>query len=312
MNHQNSKIEQKIYELEQKLNQTTRQNLSDYLDGQLHANTVNYWEYIQLDILLSLQKPKTNFNDETIFIAYHQICELIFLLIIRECQTLCFDESNDFEIWQKHLGRVIRYFKHLISSFDIMTQGLDKAEFIEFRKSLFPSSGFQSVQYRKIELYSSGLFQLLHAKDREVASSVSFGNLYDQLYWKYGNRDFETGVKTLTLMQFEAQYDEELFNLAQKLEYRNIRAKYLNLPKSGQENPELIALLRSYDQQANLYWPLVHIGAAQKFLHQDPEDLAATGGTNWQDYLPPSHQKVIFFPEVWDEAAQESWGNQKG
>ncbi len=304
-------IKQKIDDLEQRLNKTTGQNLSDYLDGLLQAKTLNYWDYIQLDTLLNLQKPKTNFEDEIIFITYHQICELMFSLIIRECSTLCLHKSNDLKLWQKHLGRIIRYYKHLISSFDIMTQGLDKSEFVEFRKALFPSSGFQSAQYREIEIYSSGLSQLVHAQSRETTSTVTaLGDLYEKLYWKSGNRDFQTGEKTITLKQFEEKYDDGLFTLAKALEHKNIRAKYLSLPKAKQENTELIALLRSYDQQANLYWPLVHIGAAEKFLHQSPKDLAATGGTNWQDYLPPSHQKIIFFPEVWDETTQKQWGDK--
>jgi len=312
MTQQKNSIKQKIYDLEQRLSHTSGQNLSDYLDGLLHSEAVNYWDYIHLDVLLNLQKPKTNFNDETIFITYHQICELMFLLIIRECHFLCFNESDDFKIWQKHLERVIRYFKHLISSFDIMTQCLDKSEFLAFRKTLFPSSGFQSAQYRKIEIYSSGLSQLVHVKNRHMISKeTNLNDLYELSYWKSGNRDLETGKKTLTLRQFEEKYDEALLGLAQRLQNKNIRARYLSLPKSKQQNPELIALLRRYDQQVNLYWPLVHIGAAQKFLHKSPEDLVATGGTNWQDYLPPSHQKIIFFPEVWDEVSQKNWGAQK-
>jgi tryptophan 2,3-dioxygenase len=37
-------------------------------------------------------------------------------------------------------------------------------------------------------------------------------------------------------------------------------------------------------------------------------DIAATGGTNWQKYLPPRFQKVIFFPDLWTQQEQEEWG----
>jgi len=53
------------------------QDLNSYLDGLLHADYLTYWDYINLDTLLSLQHPITPFPDEEIFIIYHQITELI-------------------------------------------------------------------------------------------------------------------------------------------------------------------------------------------------------------------------------------------
>jgi tryptophan 2,3-dioxygenase len=38
------------------------------------------------------------------------------------------------------------------------------------------------------------------------------------------------------------------------------------------------------------------------------EDIKATGGTNWQKYLPPRFQKIIFFPEIWNQSEIEEWG----
>jgi len=45
-----------------------------------------------------------------------------------------------------------------------------------------------------------------------------------------------------------------------------------------------------------------------QYLKKDPEDIKATGGTNWQKYLPPRFQKIIFFPELWSEKEKEEWG----
>jgi tryptophan 2,3-dioxygenase len=45
-----------------------------------------------------------------------------------------------------------------------------------------------------------------------------------------------------------------------------------------------------------------------RYLQKDPEDIAATGGTNWQKYLPPRFQKRIFYPELWSEEEQTNWG----
>ena len=46
------------------------QDLAAYLEGLYHAKYINYWDYIELDTLLSIQRPLTNIPDERIFIMY--------------------------------------------------------------------------------------------------------------------------------------------------------------------------------------------------------------------------------------------------
>ena len=36
------------------------QDIVSYLDGLLYADYLTYWDYIDLDVLLTLQKPKTS------------------------------------------------------------------------------------------------------------------------------------------------------------------------------------------------------------------------------------------------------------
>ena len=78
-----AKIEQKIKLLEEKYAQMG-QDLDGYLDGLLLSNYLTYWDYTQVDTLLTLQNPKTDFPDEMIFIMYHQITELYFKLSLHE------------------------------------------------------------------------------------------------------------------------------------------------------------------------------------------------------------------------------------
>ena len=66
----------------------TGQDLYSYLDGLLYSDFVGYWNYIKLDTLLSLQKPKTDFPDEKIFIIYHQITELYLKLCLTEIEHI--------------------------------------------------------------------------------------------------------------------------------------------------------------------------------------------------------------------------------
>jgi tryptophan 2,3-dioxygenase len=67
--------------------------------------------------------------------------------------------------------------------------------------------------------------------------------------------------------------------------------------------------MRQLDLMINVKWPLMHFKTAVRYLKQDiPEAIAATGGTNWEKYLPPRFQRRIFFPELWKEEELEGWG----
>ncbi|MDX1939685.1 MAG: tryptophan 2,3-dioxygenase family protein, partial [Saprospiraceae bacterium] len=121
------------------------QDMLSYLDGLLYADYLTYWDYIHLDTLLSLQSPRTPLPDEHIFITYHQITELYFKLSIQAIEQLIFAEQIELPLFIRQMERLNRYFEQLIQSFDIMVDGMDKEEFLKFRMSLLPASGFQSA-----------------------------------------------------------------------------------------------------------------------------------------------------------------------
>lgn len=77
---------------------------------------------------------------------------------------------------------------------------------------------------------------------------------------------------------------------------------------NDQKNEQLIIALRQLDADININWPLSHYKSAVRYLQADPEDIAATGGTNWQKYLPPRFQKRIFYPELWSDEELKEWG----
>ena len=58
-----------------------------YLNGLLHAKPINYWDYIEVETLLSLQKPRTGFKDELIFVMYHQVTELVLKMMRHELSS---------------------------------------------------------------------------------------------------------------------------------------------------------------------------------------------------------------------------------
>lgn len=296
---------EKIELLQEKF-KASGQDLSSYLEGLLYADYMSYWDYINLDILLSLQQPRTSFKDEKIFIIYHQITELYFKLIIWELEQIADKKPIDTRFFKERLERVNMYFDQLIASFAVMWKGMEKEQFLKFRMSLLPSSGFQSAQYRVIELQSTDVHQLIHLERREALKNENdIHTIFDNLYWQHGAKELATGEKTLTLKSFEKKYAKELKELIEIYKGKNIWKKY---EECADKDEELKELMRSLDLKANVFWPLAHYKSAVRYLQRDPQDIAATGGTNWQKYLPPRFQKVIFFPELWSQEEMDEWG----
>lgn len=298
-------ILEKIELLEKKF-KASGQDLSSYLEGLLYSDYLTYWDYINLDILLSLQQPRTSFKDEKIFIIYHQITELYFKLIIWEMEQIAEVDPLPAKFFKERLERVNMYFDQLISSFGVMWKGMEREQFLKFRMSLLPSSGFQSAQYRIIEILATEANNLIFLKKREeLKDEEDAQTLFGNLYWQHGAVELATGEKTLTLKTFEIKYRKDLEEFIQDYKLKNIWNKYRDCLDKDEE---LKMLMKNFDLKANVFWPLAHYKSAVRYLQRDPVDIAATGGTNWQKYLPPRFQKVIFYPELWTDQEKEEWG----
>lgn len=304
-----SSLDPKVVELIKKLEQkyaVMGQDLTSYLDGLLHSDYLTYWDYIHLDTLLSLQNPKTHFPDEKIFIIYHQITELYFRLILLEIERAAMDSHLTEKVFITRLDRIIRYFRHLEDSFMIMIDGMEKEQFLNFRMALLPASGFQSAQYRIIELCSTDLINLVAPDNRtDLDKESDVEKLVDKLYWRQGATELKSGKKTLTLQQFEKKYGKEFLEIGAKYKEVNLRKVFT---KKFSNSKDVIDRLREYDALANVLWPLAHLKATARYLQKDPEDIKATGGTNWQKYLPPRFQKIMFYPELWSAEEKANWG----
>ncbi len=304
------RIESQINKLEEKY-KNSGQDLSSYLDGLLYQRYLTYWDYIHLDTLLSIQVPRTHFPDEEIFIMYHQITELYFKLILHEQKQIVEDKSQDIAFFIEKTNRINNYFKALTSSFGIMIKGMEREQFLRYRMALLPASGFQSAQYRMIEIYATPLENLVHFSERDNFSKKdSIEELFEHIYWKKGATDLASGEKTLTLKQFEFRYTPRLLRISNQVKQSNIYMKYLQLPEASRNDETLIKSLKELDLNANVNWPLMHMGSAYRYLAKENKEVDATGGTNWKDFLPPSFQKIIFFPTLYSEEELETWGKQ--
>lgn len=303
-------IEKKLELLNEKY-QTMGQDMNAYLDGLLYMDYLKYWDYIHTDTLLSLQNPRTNFPDEKIFIMYHQITELFLRLCIHEYEQISEKQDINASYLIQKVRRIVNYFDGLNTTYGIMIDGMEKEQFLKFRMALLPASGFQSAQYRMVELYSTHLVNLLnheYAIKNPDVKKLSAEQMFEHIYWKTGATELATGKKTLTLKQFEEKYSIQFIELSKKCAKGNLYARYNELPEAEKKNPELVEIMRQLDANINVNWCLQHYKSAVRYLQGDPEIIAATGGTNWQKYLPPRFQKIIFFPELWSEKEKQEWG----
>lgn len=275
------------------------------LEGLLYSKPMVYWDYIQTDALLGLQTQRTTLPDEMVFIMYHQVNELLFKMILLEIKQVAKSDSLDVEVFTKHLRRISRYFDMLSSSFDIMGDGMDKEQYMKFRNTLAPASGFQSAQYRMIEFASTELINLIDARFRStIDRDTPFEHAYEHLYWQAAGKNYNTGQKSILLDKFEKKYMGDFIDFMKDYNTTNISMKFKSLPDAVRNNIDLVNTMRHYDYTVNVKWVMSHYKAAAKYIGGG----AATGGSDWTKYMLPKYQKRIFYPDLWSEEEIENWG----
>ena len=286
------------------------EDTENYLEGLLYGKSITYWDYIHTDALLSLQIQRTTFPDEMVFIAYHQINELIFKMILWEISQVANKEELNVAFFEEKLMRISRYFNMLTTSFNIMREGMDPEQYGKFRHTLTPASGFQSAQYRLIEFASTELINLIDSRFRKtIDRNTPFEHALEHLYWQAAGKDYKTGKKSSLLTNFENRYKEEFITFMKTYNTKNSWSRFKELPKKDQENKELVAAMRHYDHTVNITWVMAHYNAAVHYILGKDGDGEATGGSDWQKYMHPKYQKRIFFPELWTEEEIENWGH---
>lgn len=286
-----------------------QENPETYLKGLLHSKPITYWDYVQTDTLLSIQNTRTNFPDEMVFLMYHQVNELLFKMILWEIEQVTECKVPSMEMFSEKLNRISRYFDMLTSSFEIMGDGMSKKEYLQFRDSLTPASGFQSAQYRKIEFACTNSENLLNAKLRnEEQGEWNVNELFEKLYWQVAGIK-QNGQLSVLMTQFQGKYKDEFIGYMLRMRKTNLYAQFLKIPKEDSENyRELVKNMRHFDHTVNVTWTIAHLNAAAKYLDVDGDKIDSTGGSDWKKYMHPKYQRRIFFPSLWSEDELKNWG----
>lgn len=298
----------KIDALEQKF-QSINQKLDTHLEGLLWQKPITYWDYIQTDALLNLQIQRSTLPDEMVFIMYHQVNELLFKMILWEIEQVCHNSALTTAFFAERMNRITRYFDMLTTSFDIMRDGMEVEQYLKFRNTLTPASGFQSAQYRLIEFASTDLINLIDARYREtIDRNTPYEHAFEHLYWQAAGKDYKTGEKSYLINAFEKKYKREFLDFMETYNTINLWRKFKELPEEDQKNEDLVQAMRHYDKTVNITWVMGHFKAAKKYIESESGPQEATGGSDWKKYMLPQYQRRIFFPELWSEEELENWG----
>jgi tryptophan 2,3-dioxygenase len=236
---------------------------------------------------------------------YHQINELLFKMILWEINQIAKNKEITTSFFTERLQRINRYVEMLVNSFSIMGEGMEVTQYLKFRNTLTPASGFQSAQFRLIEFASTDIKNLIgHPHRADFDENTSIDLAFEQLYWQAAGKNHQTGEKLFLILEFEKKYKSIFINEIKSYKETNIWQKFKQLPIEVQENHELRHAMRDYDYMINIKWVLQHLNTAKKYI----QNQEATGGSDWQKYMHPKYQKRIFFPELWSQTEIQNWG----
>lgn len=283
------------------------------LEGLLSSKPITYWDYLNTDALLNLQIQRTTYPDEMVFIMYHQVNELIFKMILWEMSQIGYTTTITTDFFVERLMRISRYFDMLTTSFTIMEDGMEVEQYMKFRNTLTPASGFQSAQYRLIEFSCTDIINLIDYRYRaSLDKKTSYETAFEHLYWQAAGKDYRTGKKSYLLEEFERKYKGVFLRHMEEYKSINIWQKFKQLPEADRKNPALIEAMRHFDYTVNITWVMQHLNVAIKYIDQSGMgDGEATGGSDWKKYMHPKYQRRIFFPELWSAEELANWGMEK-
>ncbi|SMO80540.1 tryptophan 2,3-dioxygenase [Gracilimonas mengyeensis] len=252
--------------------------------------SLTYTNYLKIDELLELQQLKSDppEHDETLFIIIHQTYELWFKQILHEFGKLR-KELEDGNTWSslKTMRRVLTILKTMVAQIDIL-ETMTPLEFNSFRKFLGQSSGFQSLQFREMEIVCGLRFPLMKEahKDQPEHLEILEKRMNESTLW-------ESFCAYLRTRGFEVHPQREnekglVHNPSEKIQQE--------LVKAMNEDPEaaLIAeLFVDYDEGLQ-EWRYRHV----KMVERTIGTKKGTGGSDGAKYLRKTLNHPIF-PDLW-------------
>ena len=256
------------------------------------SQSMSYGDYLQLDAILTAQKPLSPAHDEMLFIVQHQTSELWMKLMLHELRAAIGHIAGDaLQPAFKMLARVSKIMEQLVHAWDVLAT-MTPPEYSAMRPYLGSSSGFQSYQYRSIEFALGNKNRAMlqphaHRPDllAQVQAAFEAPSLYDEALRLLARRGLPVPAshtdRDWTLPYAESDAVERAWLTV----YRD-PAQHWDLYQLGEELTDL--------EDAFRLWRFRHVTTVERIIGFK----RGTGGTGGVSYLRKMLD-VVLFPEIW-------------
>ena len=256
------------------------------------SQSMSYGDYLQLDAILTAQKPLSPAHDEMLFIVQHQTSELWMKLMLHELRAAIGHIARD-ELPPafKMLARVSKIMEQLVHAWDVLAT-MTPPEYSAMRPYLGQSSGFQSYQYRCIEFAMGNKNRAMlkpheHRADllAQVQAAYEAPSLYDEALRLMARRGLPVPASHTERDWTLPYVENDAVEQAWLTVYRNPE-KHWDLYQLGEELTDL--------EDAFRLWRFRHVTTVERVIGFK----RGTGGTGGVSYLRKMLD-VVLFPEIW-------------
>src|SRR6478672_1253307 len=243
------------------------------------SRSMSYADYLQLDAILTAQKPLSPDHNEMLFIIQHQTSELWMKLMLHELHAAIGCVARD-QLGSafKMLARVSRIMEQLVHAWDVLAT-MTPPEYSAIRPYLSASSGFQSYQYRCIEFVMGNknatmLKPHAHRPDllAQVEQALHAPSLYDESLRLLARRGIPVPASHLERDWTQPYVESEAVRDAWLTVYRDPDAHW-DLYQLGEELTDI--------EDAFRLWRFRHVTTVQRIIGFK----TGTGGTSGVAYL---------------------------
>lgn len=251
---------------------------------------LTYSKYLKVEDLIGLQVPLSQpvAHDEMLFIVIHQVYELWFKLILFELETMMENlEKQNLIACFRGMDRVCEIFRVLIQQIDVL-ETMTPSEFNRFRTHLNPASGFQSFQFRELELLAGA----------DIKDYDRFFSLEPEWKARLQARGQKPNLHTL----FKQFLKSKKVLIADDSDSLRLAIAKVYQDPNLLDVQSLCEYLIKFDEQISL-WRFRHVQMVERMIGMKK----GTGGSLGVSYLQ-STLKKRFFPELW-EARTEMGGD---
>jgi tryptophan 2,3-dioxygenase len=256
------------------------------------SQSMSYGDYLQLDAILTAQKPLSPAHDEMLFIVQHQTSELWMKLMLHELSAAIGHIAKD-ELPPafKMLARVSKIMEQLVHAWDVLAT-MTPPEYTAMRPYLGQSSGFQSYQYRCIEFAMGNKNRAMlqpHAHRADLLAQVQTAydapSLYDEALRLLARRGLPVPASHTQRDWTQPYAESDAVEQAWLTVYRS-PDKHWDLYQLGEELTDL--------EDAFRLWRFRHVTTVERIIGFK----RGTGGTGGVSYLRKMLD-VVLFPEIW-------------